>query len=75
VLSQVQKGVPSTPDKADDILAFPVLGTEVLHALSYGESLWGKTAKLLVRLPSGEEQQYFLKVCASPAWDDMKLTS
>ncbi|KAF2839197.1 hypothetical protein M501DRAFT_1003750 [Patellaria atrata CBS 101060] len=44
------------------IAAFPIPGTEVVRALNYGESLWGKTAKVLVRLPSRETQYYFLKV-------------
>ena len=44
-------------------LAFPIPGTKVIHALNYGESLWGKTAKIVVRLPSGERANYFLKVC------------
>ena len=37
-------------------------GTTVVHALNYGESLWGKTAKVIVRLPDGDMQNYFLKV-------------
>jgi protein-ribulosamine 3-kinase len=42
--------------------AFPIPGTEIVQALEYGTSLWGKTAKVSVRLPSGEMQHYFLKV-------------
>ena len=44
------------------VSAFPVPGTKILHALNYGMSLWGKTAKIIVELPGGEEAQYFLKV-------------
>ena len=43
-------------------LAFPVPGTKIIHAQNYGVSLWGKTAKIVVELPSGEEKNYFLKV-------------
>jgi len=42
--------------------AFPVPGTKIIHAQNYGMSLWGKTAKIIVKLPSGEEKNYFLKV-------------
>jgi len=42
--------------------AFPISGTQVTDAYNYGESLWGKTAKLVVQLPSGENDNYFLKV-------------
>jgi len=42
--------------------AFPIPGTQVTDAYNYGESLWGKTAKLVVRLPTGENDNYFLKV-------------
>ncbi|KAI9696262.1 MAG: hypothetical protein M1836_005815 [Candelina mexicana] len=41
---------------------FPVRGTRVVHAQNYGISLWGKTAKVVVELPTGEEKNYFLKV-------------
>ncbi|KAI4676006.1 uncharacterized protein J4E84_009805 [Alternaria hordeiaustralica] len=34
----------------------------VADAYNYGESLWGKTAKLVVRLPTEENDNYFLKV-------------
>ena len=37
-------------------------GTRVVHAQNYGMSLWGKTAKVIVELPTGEERSYFLKV-------------
>lgn len=43
-------------------LAFPVPETKVVHAQNYGMSLWGKTAKVIVKLPSGKETNYFLKV-------------
>ncbi|KAI9769111.1 MAG: hypothetical protein M1840_004462 [Geoglossum simile] len=47
----------------DSVLStFPIPGTKVLDAYNYGESLWGKTAKVVVQLPSGEEGYYFLKV-------------
>ncbi|KAI9690718.1 MAG: hypothetical protein M1820_009870 [Bogoriella megaspora] len=42
--------------------AFPIVGTRLIQAFNYGESLWGKTAKLIVKLPSGEINAYFLKV-------------
>lgn len=42
--------------------SFPVPGTKVIRAQHYGESLWGKTAKIRVELPSGERDTYFLKV-------------
>ena len=29
---------------------------------NYGESLWGKTAKIVVQLPTGQTDNYFLKV-------------
>ncbi|KAI9774251.1 MAG: hypothetical protein M1839_001753 [Geoglossum umbratile] len=44
--------------------SLPVPGTKVLHALDYGESLWGKTSKVTAQLPSGETENYFLKVVA-----------
>lgn len=46
-------------------LAFPIPGAKVIEALNYGESLWGKTAKIIVELPSGETDNYFLKVAFS----------
>lgn len=42
--------------------ALPVPGTKVIRAQLYGESLWAKTAKVRVELPSGERDNYFLKV-------------
>jgi len=44
------------------MLAFPIPGTKVVHALSYGESLWGRTAKIVVLLPTEKTKNYFLKV-------------
>lgn len=41
-------------------LAMP--GSKITHAQNYGMSLWGKTAKMIIELPSGEEKAYFLKV-------------
>ena len=38
------------------------------QAQNYGESLWGKTAKVVVELPSAAEKIYFLKV-SSPRND------
>ena len=43
-------------------LVLPVPGTEVVAAFNYGMSLWGRTAKLICRLPTGERINYFLKV-------------
>ncbi len=42
--------------------AFPDKGAELISAGKSGESLWGATACLQVRLPSGEIDNYFLKV-------------
>jgi protein-ribulosamine 3-kinase len=42
--------------------AFPVQGSKLIRVFNYGESLWGKTAKVVVKLPSGEQETYFLKV-------------
>jgi hypothetical protein len=47
--------------------ALPVPGSKVLHVLDYGESLWGKTSKVTAQLPSGETENYFLKVDSSGA--------
>lgn len=44
------------------IIKLPKPGTRIVHALNYGESLWGKTAKIIAELPSGEIVNYFLKV-------------
>ena len=43
-------------------LVLPVPGTEIVAAFNYGMSLWGRTAKLICRLPTGERINYFLKV-------------
>ena len=34
----------------------------MIDAYNYGESLWGKTAKIVVQLPTGKTDNYFLKV-------------
>ncbi|KAL8893831.1 MAG: hypothetical protein Q9192_004879, partial [Flavoplaca navasiana] len=44
------------------IKSFPIEGTTIVQALSYQEPLWGKTAKVIVRLPDGDMENYFLKV-------------
>ncbi|CAN9281041.1 unnamed protein product [Alternaria alternata] len=44
------------------IAAFPIPETKVIDAYNYGESLWGKTAKIVVQLPTGQTDNYFLKV-------------
>ncbi|CAG8954642.1 hypothetical protein HYFRA_00004562 [Hymenoscyphus fraxineus] len=41
---------------------FPTKGAKVLHALAYKKSHLGKTAKLVVELPDGKVESYFLKV-------------
>ncbi|KAL8880338.1 MAG: hypothetical protein Q9198_002233 [Flavoplaca austrocitrina] len=75
-ISEAQQRVEQTPSDLIDppiatrayqvdenvIKSFPVEGTTVVHALSYGESLWGKTGKVIVQLPDGDIQNYFLKV-------------
>ena len=43
-------------------LVLPVPGTEIVAAFNYGMSLWGRTAKLICRLPTGGRISYFLKV-------------
>lgn len=43
------------------ITAFPVPETKIVYALNYGKSLWGRTAKIIVRLPDGQEKDYFVK--------------
>ena len=43
-------------------LVLPVPGTEFVAAFNYGMSLWGRTAKLICRLPTGGRINYFLKV-------------
>jgi hypothetical protein len=55
------------------ILAFPIPNSKLVQALNYGESLWGKTTKVIVRLLSGETENYFLKV-ESRASDDQFLS-
>ncbi|CAN9277453.1 unnamed protein product [Alternaria alternata] len=44
------------------IAAFPIPKTQVIDAYNYGKSLWGKTAKIVVQLPTGQADNYFLKV-------------
>ncbi|OBT47129.1 hypothetical protein VE00_03077 [Pseudogymnoascus sp. WSF 3629] len=44
------------------INALPIPGTKVLRALHYGESLWGMAAKIIIQLPGGATENYFLKV-------------
>ena len=55
---------PSGAYTVDDAVktAFPVIGTKILRAQHYGTSLWGRTAKIRVELPSGERDTYFLKL-------------
>lgn len=68
-MDQVQKAAIKRPtvtgpfelDQAV-IDAFPVKGTKVLHACSYGWSRLSRTAKIGVELPSGVQTSYFLKV-------------
>jgi len=48
------------------IEAFPVTGSSLVFARSYGMSLWGETAQLTAELPDGNKEVYFLKV-GSPA--------
>ncbi|CAG8970814.1 hypothetical protein HYALB_00001601, partial [Hymenoscyphus albidus] len=43
-------------------LGFPTKGAKVLHALEYKKSHLGKTAKLVVELPDGKVESYFLKI-------------
>lgn len=45
--------------------ALPIPGTKILAAFNYGMSLWGRTAKLICRLPTGDRIDYFLKVSDS----------
>ncbi|CAN9309907.1 unnamed protein product [Alternaria sp. RS040] len=44
------------------IAAFPIPKTQVIDAYNYGKSLWGKAAKIVVQLPTGQTDNYFLKV-------------
>ena len=43
-------------------IAFPITGSTLVSAEQFGESLFGNTAKLVVRLPDGNFENYFLKV-------------
>jgi hypothetical protein len=54
---QVQKPETPGPDKGNELLALTIPGTEVLHALSYGTSLWGETAKVPVLLGRNTAEQ------------------
>jgi protein-ribulosamine 3-kinase len=60
-LSQVRSPQPFWLD-TNIASAFPVPGTRITDAFNYGESLWGKKAKIVVQLPTGEIDNYFLKV-------------
>lgn len=44
------------------VSALPVPGASVVSAHAYGMSLWGRTAKIITRLPDGKSKTYFLKV-------------
>ncbi|RII13593.1 hypothetical protein CUC08_Gglean004363 [Alternaria sp. MG1] len=44
------------------IAAFPIPKTQVIDAYNCGKSLWGKAAKIVVQLPTGQTDNYFLKV-------------
>ena len=46
-------------------LALPVSGSTLASAISYGMSLWGETAQLMVELPDKSKDVYFLK-CSCP---------
>ncbi|KAL9093907.1 MAG: hypothetical protein Q9165_003830 [Trypethelium subeluteriae] len=77
-ISNIQRQIEKTPDEPiappvprggykldrNVIKAFPIAGTGVVASLKYGQSLWGQTAKIVVKLPSGETDDYFLKVVA-----------
>lgn len=43
--------------------ALPVAGTKLISTYNYSMSRWGKTVKLICRLPGDERINYFLKVC------------
>jgi len=43
------------------IQALPIPGSAIVRAEQFGESLFGNTAKLTVKLPDGALQEYFLK--------------
>ncbi|KAF2759828.1 hypothetical protein EJ05DRAFT_311323 [Pseudovirgaria hyperparasitica] len=59
VLTPVANGSCKVDDSV--IAVFPVPNTKVLHAYNYGVSHWGKTSKIVVELPDGSTEQYFLK--------------
>ncbi|KAI9718674.1 MAG: hypothetical protein M1828_006609 [Chrysothrix sp. TS-e1954] len=44
--------------------ALPIIGTKVLHARKYGQSLWNQIIKIITRLPDGSRQNYLLKVAS-----------
>ncbi|CAN9245293.1 unnamed protein product [Alternaria alternata] len=44
------------------IAALPTPKTQVIDAYNYGKSLGGKAAKIVVQLPTGQTDNYFLKV-------------
>jgi len=58
--SPPRSGAYSLDDRVKDF--FPIQGTTVLQAQHYGESLWKRTVKLKVELPSGERDIYFVKI-------------
>ncbi|KAK4169569.1 hypothetical protein QBC43DRAFT_284026 [Cladorrhinum sp. PSN259] len=42
--------------------ALPIAGSTLIDAQLFGESLWGKTARVIARLPNGTIHSYFIKV-------------
>jgi hypothetical protein len=56
-------------------LALPIPGSKVLSANEYGMSLWGQTGKILVELPDGVVETYFLKVSSSRPRQDESSSS
>ena len=62
VLNGIRNDLVHTQRQLTTILGLPVPGTEIVAAFNYGMSLWGRTAKLICRLPTGERINYFLKV-------------
>ncbi|KAK1830453.1 Fructosamine kinase-domain-containing protein [Podospora conica] len=44
------------------VKALPIPGSVLVDAKQFGKSNWGNTAKLVIRLPGGTLQDYFLKV-------------
>ncbi|TQS33569.1 hypothetical protein Golomagni_06082 [Golovinomyces magnicellulatus] len=42
-------------------IAFPDEGATIVSTQSYGNSLWGTTTRITVRLPDNTEKKYFLK--------------